>query len=121
MRDFTIAASILAVILVLLNPTPTLAQAVASAQIRGTVSDSTGAVVAGVPVAVTHTDTGQVRSTTSGTDGTFVFPNLPVGGFSLEVSATGFNNYVQSGIILQVGNNVQVNVVLQVGPVTQEM
>jgi hypothetical protein len=67
MRDFTIAASVTALMFVLLSPTPALAQAVASAQIRGTVSDSTGAVVAGVPVTVTHTDTGQVRSTKAGT------------------------------------------------------
>src|SRR5262245_55077425 len=76
MRNFTIAASILAVLFALLSPAPTLAQAVASAQIRGTVNDSTGAVVAGVSVKVTHTDTGQVRSTNSGNDGTFVFLNL---------------------------------------------
>jgi hypothetical protein len=50
-----------------------------------------------------------------------VFPNLPIGGFSLEVSATGFNNYLQSGIILQVGNKVQVNVTLQLGAVSQEV
>src|SRR5262245_5141288 len=89
MRNFKIAASIITVLLVLLSPAPALAQAVASAQIRGAVSDSTGAVVAGVSVKVTHTDTGQVRSTNSGNDGTFVFLNLPVGGFSLEVSAAG--------------------------------
>src|SRR6478735_9285902 len=113
MKNFTIVASILALVCVLLSPTTAFAQAVAYAEIRGTVTDSTGAVVPGVPIKVTHTDTGQVRSTTSGTDGIYVFPNLPVGGFNLEVTATGFNNYVQSGIILQVGNNVQVNVTLQ--------
>jgi hypothetical protein len=121
MRNFTIAASMLAVVFVLLSPNTALAQAVAYAEIRGTVTDSSGSVVPGVPIKVTHTDTGQVRSTMSGTDGTYVFPNLPIGGFSLEVSATGFNNYLQSGIILQVGNKVQVNVTLQLGAVSQEV
>ena len=86
-----------------------LAAQTASGEITGTVTDSTGAVVPDVIIKVTHTDTGQVRSAKSGADGNYVLPNLPVGGFSLEASASGFSNYVQTGIILQVGNNVQIN------------
>jgi hypothetical protein len=37
------------------------------------------------------------------------------------VGAASFSNYVQSGIVLQVGNNVRINVTLQVGAVTQEV
>src|ERR1051325_11571062 len=120
MTRFSAAAWIVPTLIVFLAPAQAAAQAVAYAQIRGTVTDSTGAVAPNMPVKGTHTETGQVRSTVSGTDGTYVVPNLPVGNYTLEVSAAGFANYVQSGIVLQVGNNVQVNVVLQVGAVSQE-
>src|SRR5205823_9744152 len=44
-----------------------------------------------------------------------------VGPYLLEVCAPAFNTYVQSGIVLQVSNNVQINVLLQVGAVTQDV
>ena len=53
---------------------------------------------------------GQISRTISGADGAYVLPNLPVGPYRLEVSAPSFSTYVQSGITLQVGNNVQINV-----------
>jgi Carboxypeptidase regulatory-like domain len=97
------------------------AQAVAGAQINGIVTDSTGGAVAGAQIKTTQTETGQVRTTISNTNGSYVFPNLPVGPYSLVVASSGFNNYLQSGIILQVGNNVQINVTLRVGDVSQEI
>ena len=105
----------------LLNPMQALAQAVANAEIHGTITDQTGAVIAGVQIKATQTETRQVRTTVSNNDGSYVLPNLPVGPYSLEATAQAFNHYVQSGIILQVGNNVQINIALQVGAVTQEM
>src|SRR5262249_6246952 len=66
-------------------------------------------------------ETGRVRATLSGQDGSYVLPDLPVGPYKLEVSAQAFASYVQSGIVLQVGNNVQINVSLQVGTVAQEL
>src|SRR5262249_40431348 len=61
------------------------------------------------------------RYTITAADGTYVLPNLPVGPYRLQVSSPALNTYVQSGILLQVGNNVQVNVALQVGAVTQSV
>src|SRR4029077_20484069 len=95
--------------------------AVANAQIHGVISDPTGAIIGGVQIKATQTETRQVRTTVSTGDGSYVLPNLPVGPYNLEVIAQAFNTYLQSGIILQVGNNVQINVALQVGAVTQEM
>src|SRR5215471_13795297 len=89
----------------LLCPAGLWAQAVANAEIRGVVTDTTGAVVPAAQVRATQTDTGFVRATLSGPDGSFALPNLPVGPYRFEVSATSFANYVHSGITLQVGNN----------------
>jgi hypothetical protein len=97
------------------------AKSVANSQIHGVVTDATGAVVIGAAIRATQTETGRVRATLTGSDGSYVLPDLTVGPYKLEVSAPAFVAYAQSGIVLQVGNNVQVNVGLQVGGVTQEV
>jgi hypothetical protein len=96
-------------------------QAVANASIHGQVTDPSGAVVPNAQLRATQTATQQVSSTATAADGSYVLPNLPVGPYRLEVSAPAFSNYVQSGITLQVGNNVLINVTLQVGAVSQEV
>ncbi|HKQ85258.1 MAG TPA: carboxypeptidase regulatory-like domain-containing protein [Candidatus Acidoferrales bacterium] len=90
-----------------------------TAQVSGAVLDASGAAVAGAQVQISNTDTNAVRTATSGDDGSYSFPNLPIGPYKLEVSKSGFTTYVQSGIVLQVGTNPTVNVTLQVGAVTQ--
>lgn len=97
------------------------AQAQNTSQIQGTVTDTTGAAVAGAEVKATQTDTGATRTVTAGADGTYVLANLPIGPYSLEVSAHGFNTYVRTGIVLQVATNPTINVSLQVGAVAQRV
>ncbi len=94
-----------------------LAQTVTS-QISGIVRDSSGAVLPGVEVKVTNTDTTAPRTIITDETGSYVVPNLPVGPYRLEASLAGFSTYVQSGIVLQVNSNPTINVVLQVGQVT---
>ncbi len=96
-------------------------QAVASAQISGTVEDPSGAAVPGAKVIGTQTNTKVSRETVSGADGTYLLPNLPVGPYRLEVQVSGFQTYVQTGIILQVNDSPTINVKLQVGQVTQQV
>jgi hypothetical protein len=97
------------------------AQAVAVAQVTGTVVDSTGAAVAGAQVTMTETDKQVSRSTVTDASGSYVLPNLPVGPYSLDIKATGFKDYVRSGIVLVVNNNIQVNATLQVGAITEKV
>ncbi len=54
-------------------------------------------------------------------DGLYSLPNLAVGPYTLEVTASGFKTYTQSGIVLQVGANVQINVSMTVGAVTENV
>lgn len=110
-----------AFILALLCPHAATAQAVANAEIRGIVTDLTGAILPNARVDAIQVETGRSRETVSGADGSYVLPNLPVGPYRLEVTAASFSKFVQSGIILQVGNNVQINVTLQIGALAQEM
>jgi hypothetical protein len=92
-----------------------------TAQINGTVRDSTGLAVADATVKVTQTATGAMRTANSGADGAFVLPNLPIGPYLLEVTKDGFTKYAQSGIVLQVDSNPTIDVGLKVGAVTEQV
>ena len=91
----------------------------AVSQISGTVRDSTGAVVPDVQVTATQTDTGVKRVATTDAAGYYILPNLPLGPYRLEATKAGFQTYVQTGIVLQVGTAPEVPVTLAVGQVTQ--
>jgi len=83
--------------------------------LRGTVSDPSGAVVASAPVTAKNTETGLTRSTVTDRTGSFVLIELPVGHYQLEVTAQGFQKYVQDGISLNVNETGVVPVRLRVG------
>ncbi|HEY3939278.1 MAG TPA: TonB-dependent receptor [Bryobacteraceae bacterium] len=100
---------------------PVQAQAVAVAEIDGHVVDPTGASVVGAQVKMTEVDRHQVHNTVTDAQGRYALPELPVGAYRLEVSAPGFKNYVQNGIVLQVANNVQANVTMQVGSLSESV
>ena len=97
------------------------AQAVSTAQINGNVRDSSGAAIPDAQIKVTQTATGATRTATSGTDGSYVLPNLPIGPYMLEVSKQGFSKYVQSGIVLEVAANPTITATLTVGEVSQQV
>ncbi|MCL5746260.1 MAG: carboxypeptidase regulatory-like domain-containing protein [Acidobacteria bacterium] len=96
-------------------------QATAVVQISGVVSDPSGAVVAGAAVKATQTGTGFTRTAVADVSGSYILSNLPVGPYTLEATASGFKSYVQRGIVLQVNTNPTINVVLEVGAVSQSV
>jgi Carboxypeptidase regulatory-like domain len=100
---------------------PALAQAVATAQIEGTVSDPSGAAVPGAEIVATQTTTGLIERTLSGSHGNYALPNLPVGSYALTVKAKGFATCVQSGIFLHVGDKPETKVILHLGAVSQQV
>src|SRR5262245_63136850 len=101
--------------ILLLLLTASAASAQATAQLNGTVRDESGAVLPGVTVTVTQTNTGLVRSTVTGETRAYLLTTLPTGPYRLEASLQGFKSYVQTGIVLQVGGTPTVNAVLAVG------
>ena len=80
-----------------------------TAQINGTVADQTGAVLPGVVVTATQTDTGISRSAVSNETGFYVLPNLPVGPYRLDATLQGFQTFAQTGIQLQINSALSVN------------
>src|SRR5690348_16645259 len=90
----------------------------ATAQISGTVRDQTGAVLPGVEITATQTETGIPRTTLTNETGSYVLPNLVTGPYRLEAALPGFRSYVQNGIVLQVNSNPVINPTLEVGQVS---
>jgi hypothetical protein len=93
----------------------------ATAEISGTARDQSGAVLPGVEVRATQTDTGVTRDSLTNETGSYVLPNLPIGPYRLEATLPGFRTYAQTGIILQVNSNPSINVVLEVGQVSEQV
>ena len=81
----------------------------ATAQISGSVRDQSGAVLPGVEVTATQTDTGISRSTVTNETGTYVLPTLPLGPYRLEAALPGFRTFAQTGIVLQVNSTPVIN------------
>lgn len=119
MRVRQIRAILVMFCLVAFMAVQALAQAVNNAQVHGAVTDPTGAAIVGAQVTATQTDTGMVRRTVTNSDGEFALPNLPVGPYNLEVAASGFQNYVQTGITLQVSQNPKIDIHMRIGAVAQ--
>ncbi len=105
----------------LLFATSATAQIAGTANIQGTVSDSTGAVVPNATVTLTNVATQVKRTSKSNAAGGYLFPGIPIGGYNLEVAAPGFKSYVQNGIVLEVGSNISVDPTLSVGATDEKI
>ena len=90
-------------------------------QLGGTIKDPSGSAIPGAAVKATQTATGVIRTATSGGDGGFVLPNLPIGPYQVEVTKEGFSRYLQTGIVLQVDGNPIVDVAMKVGAVSDQV
>src|SRR5262249_54543471 len=84
---------------------PAAAWAEGTAQISGTVRDASGAVLPGVQVTATQTETGITRMTLTNETGFYVLASLPLGPYRIESSLQGFRTFAQTGIVLQVGSS----------------
>ena len=84
--------------------------------IRGIVHDPSGAVVRGAKVQVINTDRNTVvRDLTTGIDGSYVAPYLPIGHYKVSVTAKGFSTYTATDIVINVNDRRTVDAKLQIG------
>jgi hypothetical protein len=102
----------------LLLAVPALAQRT-TATIRGSVTDSTHAVIAGAKVTATNDATGLVRSTTSNTAGFYTFSELPVGTYRIDVEWSGFKPKSVKGVVVNVADDRAVDIQLEPGDVSE--
>jgi len=86
------------------------AQAQTTSSVSGTVQDPTGNAIVAAQVKITNVDTNAERAAVTNGSGVYEFTNLAVGTYSLQVSAAGFESYVQKGIVLEINTNPAINV-----------
>ncbi len=95
------------------------AQATASATLQGTVTDQSGAVVAGVAVTITNKDQGWKRTSTTSDSGLYRFELLAAGSYSVRVTHAGFATVTVDQAELQVGQTASLDFVLKPGQVSE--
>jgi hypothetical protein len=86
-----------------------------TATVKGRVVDPSGGVIPRANLAIRNVATNWQQTTTSGPEGNFVLALLPAGEYSLSVDAEGFRKEVRSGIVLQVGQIISLDVPLALG------
>ena len=96
------------------------AQNANTGEIKGAVTDSSGAVVPGAAVSIRNLQTGVVTPTTTNGSGLYDVPFLIPGNYTLTFSKSGFRNSVREGIVLQI-QTLEVSAALQVGSASQEV
>ena len=98
-----------------------LASARDSGAIFGTVTDPSGAVVAGANVTAMNVDTGLVRTVVTDNMGRYRVVSLPVGPYEVHVKQSGFLEEVRTGIHLVVGQEAEVDLALRLGQTTERV
>src|ERR1051326_7973104 len=100
--------------LIALISVPAFAQGTGG-RILGRVADPTGAALVGVKVTLINDATGVRRETQTNDTGDYVFPEVPVGDYTLEFDETGFKKNVRHGVTLQLNQVLTLNMVMQIG------
>ncbi len=111
-------ATYLGIIVLLLSIcfSPTLVSAQGTGgRILGRVSDPSGAVLSGANIVATNDATGVSRSSTTNDSGDYVFPDLPVGTYTLTFDLTGFKKAIRHAITLDVNQVITLNMSMQLG------
>ena len=114
------SAKLALLVLVALLAVPFITKAQGLASINGTVTDASGATVAGADIKLENTRTNATYSGQSGKDGGYRIVDVPPGpGFALTVTKDGFETFVLSGIYLPVATATTKDVQLTIGTVSQ--
>ena len=100
---------------------PCLEAQTSQGRILGTVTDSSGAVVAKAKVTITNTATGIARTIATTAAGEYAAPNLEPGAYEVVVEAAGFTKARHTAVTLEVARDVRVDIKLVPGAVTEIM
>src|SRR3989454_4458560 len=100
---------------------PTISLAQDTGYISGTVTDKSGAAVAGAEVVVALVGGNLTRTTETNTDGTYVAAALPAGTYNVTVTAKGFQRFQAKDVVLVVAQKARVDAQLTVGSVTEQV
>ncbi len=106
------------VLVVYLLPANIFAQTATTGTVLGTVTDTTGAAVAGAEVTLTDATTNLMRTQMTNDDGQFTFVGIVPGTYQLKVTAKGFSVASLSGVNVEVNKSLRTDVMLEVGDIT---
>jgi len=98
-----------------------LAQTAGTGALTGAVTDNNGAVVPEAKVTVTNESTGEARTVTSQSNGSYVVPLLLPGSYRVEFSKTGFKQAVKAGLVINVTETSRLDVQLEAGGVQEQV
>src|SRR5215470_11132569 len=104
--------------LFIMSALPAWGQAVSTGTITGTVTDNTGAVVAGCAVTLIDRATGDTRTTTTNETGHYIFQNANPSTYTIRFKKAGFEELNIAGVTVQVGTQLTENAVLKLGAVS---
>jgi Carboxypeptidase regulatory-like domain len=90
-----------------------------TADVVGTVTDATGAIIPGATVTITNLGTNISNTTMSTASGDYAFNLLPPGAYSVKVESSGFKSFAAQNITLAAGDRARVDAKLEVGSVSQ--
>src|SRR5262249_27000111 len=113
------AASVYALILVIVMGVSIVEAQVRTATISGTAADSSGAVLVGAKIEGKNLGTGGAQSGITDSQGRYRSPDLPVGEYEVRASANGFQTVVRTGITLTVGSQPVADFTLPAGAQTE--
>jgi hypothetical protein len=92
-----------------------------SSAIRGRVTDQADAVLPGVAITVTHAESGTIRETVSGADGTYLVPGLIPGPYKVTAALEGFSRLTREELVVRVGTTLEVDLTLRVGGLQESL
>ncbi|GAB4409228.1 MAG: hypothetical protein OHK0021_19330 [Bryobacter sp.] len=87
--------------------------------LRGTVKDTTGAVIPDVVVTVSNESQGYTRRALAGADGVYQFPQIAPGTYVVKAEKPGFATVLQNNVTLLVSTPASLDLTLEVGNVSQ--
>jgi len=88
-------------------------------RIRGTVTDASGGAIASAKVTLINEATNVTREAQSGSNGEYIFLEVPIGNYAMEAGAQGFKKYSRKGIVLNLSEVVNLDIILQIGGSTE--
>ncbi len=100
---------------------PVMCPAQGTGVIYGTVTDPSGAGIAGASVEAVLTERGTTRSGTTGATGDYVFAAMPIGTYEIRVSVAGFQQFNRQSVTLTANQNLRVDAMLTVGNVSESI